>query len=101
MNIYRFLADNYEPGDKIYLFGFSRGAFTVRYLAALMEKIGLIEPRLLQNLPLAISAFLRQSLFSVGYGPHKFFEGSAEARKILEAVKEVDDRKRIAPCQTT
>src|SRR4051794_33009993 len=24
---YRFLASNYEPGDKIYLFGFSRGAF--------------------------------------------------------------------------
>ena len=91
MNIYRFLANNYEPGDKIYLFGFSRGALTVRYLAALMEKIGLIEPRELHNLPLVISAFLRQSLFFVGYSAHMFFEGSAEARKILEDFAQQSD----------
>ena len=31
-------------GDKIYLFGFSRGAYTVRVLAGLIHKIGLISP---------------------------------------------------------
>lgn len=31
---YKFLMDNYETGDRIYLFGFSRGAYTVRALAA-------------------------------------------------------------------
>lgn len=37
------LAMNYDPGDKIYLFGFSRGAFQVRSLNGLIEKIGLIK----------------------------------------------------------
>lgn len=31
-NGYRFLSQNYEPGDEIYIFGFSRGAFTARSL---------------------------------------------------------------------
>ncbi|MCU7942954.1 MAG: DUF2235 domain-containing protein [Candidatus Thiodiazotropha sp. (ex Cardiolucina cf. quadrata)] len=42
-NMYRFIVYNYEPGDELYLFGFSRGAFTVRSLAGFMNLIGLIE----------------------------------------------------------
>lgn len=37
---YRFLCLNYEPGDEIYLFGFSRGAYTVRSLAGLIDCAG-------------------------------------------------------------
>jgi len=37
---YRFLSLNYEDGDEIYLFGFSRGAFTVRSLAGLINCSG-------------------------------------------------------------
>jgi uncharacterized protein (DUF2235 family) len=40
---YRFLADNYREGDEIYLFGFSRGAYTVRALAALIYACGLLQ----------------------------------------------------------
>lgn len=40
--LYRFLCWNWEPGDEIYLFGFSRGAFTVRTLAALVAMQGLM-----------------------------------------------------------
>lgn len=40
---YVFLAMNYEPGDRIYLFGFSRGAFTVRSLAGLISQCGLLK----------------------------------------------------------
>ena len=36
-----FLMQNYEPGDRIYLFGFSRGAYTARVVAALLHKSGL------------------------------------------------------------
>lgn len=39
---YRFLMDCYEDGDKIYMFGFSRGAFTVRSLAGMLYKCGLL-----------------------------------------------------------
>lgn len=39
---YRFLANNYEPGDEIYIFGFSRGAFTARSLAGFIGVCGLL-----------------------------------------------------------
>ena len=42
-NLYRFIVYNYEPNDELYFFGFSRGAFTVRSLAGIMNKVGLIE----------------------------------------------------------
>ncbi|MGJ4921787.1 phospholipase effector Tle1 domain-containing protein [Bradyrhizobium oligotrophicum] len=44
LDAYKFVCRNYdhEHGSKIYLFGFSRGAFTVRVLAALMLDQGLI-----------------------------------------------------------
>jgi uncharacterized protein (DUF2235 family) len=46
---YRFLMLNYEAGDLIYLFGFSRGAFTARAVAALLHSVGLL-PRGPDNL---------------------------------------------------
>ncbi|GME25167.1 hypothetical protein GTA08_BOTSDO11359 [Neofusicoccum parvum] len=39
---YCFLANNYSPGDLIYLTGFSRGAFTARSIAALLDGVGLL-----------------------------------------------------------
>ena len=40
---YIFLCLNYEPDDEIYLFGFSRGAYTVRSLAGLISCCGLLK----------------------------------------------------------
>ena len=40
--LYQFLCWNWKPGDKIYIFGFSRGAFTARTLAALIAWQGLV-----------------------------------------------------------
>jgi uncharacterized protein (DUF2235 family) len=42
-SLYRFLVFNYMPNDEVYLFGFSRGAFTVRTLAGFMNVVGLLE----------------------------------------------------------
>jgi uncharacterized protein (DUF2235 family) len=39
---YVFLMQKYEPGDSIYLLGFSRGAFTVRAVASLLKMYGMI-----------------------------------------------------------
>lgn len=39
---YRFLAENYREGDRIFLFGFSRGAYTVRVLAGMIHLVGLL-----------------------------------------------------------
>lgn len=40
---YQWLSDKYQPGDEIYLFGFSRGAFTARSLAGMIGRLGLID----------------------------------------------------------
>jgi uncharacterized protein (DUF2235 family) len=42
LDAWLFLNLNYEPGDQIYMFGFSRGAYTVRSLAGLLRKIGVL-----------------------------------------------------------
>jgi len=39
---YKFICRNYKPGDDIFLFGFSRGAFTVRVLADWILSQGLV-----------------------------------------------------------
>ncbi len=39
---YRFLVNNYHEGDEVFLFGFSRGAYTVRSLSGLISLIGLL-----------------------------------------------------------
>lgn len=41
--LYRFLVFNYQEGDELYFFGFSRGAFTVRTLAGFMNAVGLLQ----------------------------------------------------------
>jgi uncharacterized protein (DUF2235 family) len=42
---YEFLINQYEEGDNIYLFGFSRGAHTARVVSALVHKIGILAPQ--------------------------------------------------------
>jgi len=39
---YRALVDNYDPGDALFFFGFSRGAFTVRSLGGLIRNCGIL-----------------------------------------------------------
>ena len=51
---YKFLMWTYEPGDEIYFFGFSRGAYTVRSLAGLIRNCGILKP---QFLPLVSEAY--------------------------------------------
>ena len=41
---YRFLVDHYEPGDKLYFFGFSRGAYTARSTVGLVRNSGILRP---------------------------------------------------------
>jgi uncharacterized protein (DUF2235 family) len=41
---YRLIVDNYEPGDELFLLGFSRGAFTARSTAGLVRNAGILRP---------------------------------------------------------
>jgi uncharacterized protein (DUF2235 family) len=42
-DLYRSILYNFAPGDDLFFFGFSRGAFTVRTLAGLMNRIGMLK----------------------------------------------------------
>lgn len=64
---YRFLVENYDDGkrhrarhaerDRVYIFGFSRGAYSARVLAGFIHAIGLIEPRNLNLLDYVYRAY--------------------------------------------
>ncbi|MBD81477.1 MAG: hypothetical protein CL840_21340 [Crocinitomicaceae bacterium] len=43
MDGYRFLVHNYEPNDQIYLFGFSRGAYTARSLCGMINNCSILK----------------------------------------------------------
>ncbi len=43
IDIYSFCCRNYQPGDRIYCFGFSRGAFTIRIVAGMIARQGLVQ----------------------------------------------------------
>ena len=42
LECYTFIFENYEAGDQIYLFGFSRGAATVRSLSSFIHYFGIL-----------------------------------------------------------
>lgn len=54
---YAWLADNYRAGDRIFLFGFSRGAYQVRTLSAMIHKVGLIHKGNDDQIPFAYELY--------------------------------------------
>jgi uncharacterized protein (DUF2235 family) len=66
LSAYAFLVHHYQAGDAIYLFGFSRGAYTVRVLAGLIHKVGLIAP---EQVNLAGSGLIAYKQFSSDEAP--------------------------------
>lgn len=54
---YRFLMQTYREGDKICIFGFSRGAYTARCLAGMLHKVGLLPAHNISQLPFAYQAY--------------------------------------------
>ncbi|KZP16568.1 hypothetical protein FIBSPDRAFT_831804 [Athelia psychrophila] len=56
---YRWLSNQYRKGDKIFLFGFSRGAFQVRALAGMIETVGLILPGNEAQIPFAYELYAK------------------------------------------
>lgn len=57
---YRFLMRSYEPGDNVYIFGFSRGAYSARALAAMLHKVGLLLRDNEELIPFAWDTFKRE-----------------------------------------
>lgn len=83
---YEFLVRFYRPGDRIFLFGFSRGAYTIRSLAGLVGICGIARRHagdgdLLFDEPLRIRRIDEAyKIYKTEYGP----EGAEERRKLGE-----------------
>lgn len=45
LRAYQFLCENYREGDRLYFFGYSRGAYTARALAGFINDFGLVSPQ--------------------------------------------------------
>lgn len=54
---YCYLVESWRPGDRIFLFGFSRGAYTARAVAGLIHMLGLLEPDQLNLARHALKAY--------------------------------------------
>jgi uncharacterized protein (DUF2235 family) len=80
---YRYLMNTYREGDRVFLFGFSRGAYTVRALAGLLHTCGLLYPGNEELIPPAFQVFAAKSL----HRPR-----GARTLEIAHAFKEVFSR---------
>lgn len=54
---YEFLVQHYQDGDRIFLFGFSRGAFTARAVGGMINAYGLVQPTALSLIPLMVRTY--------------------------------------------
>lgn len=58
---FQFICSNYEPGDEIFLFGFSRGAYTARSLAGLIYNMGILKREHFQQMQAAYNGYVNRA----------------------------------------
>jgi len=58
---YRFIVQNYDPGDEVFLFGYSRGAYTVRALAGMLNNCGILTRTKANLIPRAFNFYKNKS----------------------------------------
>lgn len=61
MDGYRFIVHNYDPGDALFFFGFSRGAYTVRSLAGLIRNCGILRRTFEDRIPAAYRHYRKRT----------------------------------------
>ena len=54
---YRYIMNSYRKGDRLFLFGFSRGAYTARALAGMIHKMGLLKKGSENLIPYALKLY--------------------------------------------
>ncbi|KAI1269164.1 peptidoglycan binding domain-containing protein [Xylariaceae sp. FL1019] len=62
---YNYIANNWSPGDEIFIFGFSRGAYTARSLAGFICQVGLLSPMMLDHFFDIYSAYRNRGKLSL------------------------------------
>jgi uncharacterized protein (DUF2235 family) len=61
---YTFLMRHWQPGDELYVFGFSRGAYTARALVGMLNRPGLLRPGSENLVPYAVAHYATNKSFS-------------------------------------
>jgi len=85
---YAFLMEHWQPGDRVYLFGFSRGAYTVRVLAGMLHHLGLLPPGNENQIPYLIRLF-----HGTKGEESKYYELGADYRKMFARVTTDPERR--------
>ena len=67
---YQFLCDAYSDGDEIYLFGFSRGAYTARSVAGMIRKCGLVKDPTPEKINEAFALYRKRGKRNAPDTPH-------------------------------
>jgi uncharacterized protein (DUF2235 family) len=57
---YTYLMNTWQPGDKVFVFGFSRGAYTARALCGMLYRVGLLRPGSGHLVPYAVRVYARR-----------------------------------------
>jgi uncharacterized protein (DUF2235 family) len=94
ISAYRWLIENYEPGDDVFVFGFSRGAFTARSLTGLIAKCGLLQP----GAPLSVEQVFKRYIDSKAIRP--IYQLQFEQRELSRRLRRggsATDEPRIFP----
>jgi uncharacterized protein (DUF2235 family) len=60
VDAYTFLVFNYEPGDQLYVFGFSRGAFTARAFVGFVRTVGIIQRKYAAKIADAVQLYKKR-----------------------------------------
>ena len=61
LEAYNFVVNNYSSGDKIYCFGFSRGAFTARAIAGMITDFGIMKPDNMRHFTSLFTAYQKNT----------------------------------------
>ena len=70
---YDWLAAHYQPGDEIFVFGFSRGAYTARALTGMLRTVGLLRPGADNLTPYALKLYAQHGKDVPSEGEEKEF----------------------------
>lgn len=87
LDCYRFIVHNYDPGDALFFFGFSRGAYTVRSLGGFIRNCGVLRREQAARIPEAYALYRKRT---------KSSHPDADASKQFRAAYAVADRTPIA-----
>ncbi len=85
---YRFLVFTYAPGDEIYLFGYSRGAFSARSLAGLIRNCGIVDRAQAAAIPDALALYWARTADSGPDSPRALAFRAAHAAQVTTGAGE-------------